>query len=102
MCVHIFVPSDADSSSRYWEQFYPQEDTYLDQVTQNFLVQSRKLFQPTSGYKNLTLYLNYANGDEGPEVWYSPAKLPRLAALKRKYDPTEQFSYNQPVPLHYP
>jgi len=74
----------------------------MDQAVGDFVVQARKTFQPGSGYKNLTLYLNYNKGDEGPEVWYSPAKLGRLSKLKKEWDPMERFSFNCPVPLHYP
>ncbi|KAF7932171.1 hypothetical protein EAE99_003411 [Botrytis elliptica] len=50
----------------------------------------------SSGYGDLRVYMNYGR-DEGEEVWYSEGKLPRLKALKRKYDPMELFSHYNPV-----
>ena len=84
-----------------YENIYPNEPQ-LDAAVDNFVVKARDTFQPTSGYKNLTMYVNYNHGDEGPEVWYSQAKLERLSALKRTWDPNELFSFYTPVPLNYP
>ncbi|ESZ91465.1 hypothetical protein SBOR_8150 [Sclerotinia borealis F-4128] len=50
----------------------------------------------SSGYDDLRVYINYGR-DEGEEVWYSERKLPRLKALKRRYDPKELFSHYNPV-----
>ena len=61
----------------------------------------RKKFQKTSGYKHFSMYINYGHGDEGPGVWYSPRKLKRLTRLKRKWDPDQLFSFNNPVPLYW-
>ncbi|KAF7889247.1 hypothetical protein EAF00_009547 [Botryotinia globosa] len=52
----------------------------------------------SSGYGDLRVYINYGR-DEGEEVWYSEGKLPRLKALKRKYDPMELFSHYNPVKI---
>ncbi|KAF7935440.1 uncharacterized protein EAE97_008347 [Botrytis byssoidea] len=52
----------------------------------------------SSGYDDLRVYINYGR-DEGEEVWYSEGKLPRLKALKRKYDPMELFSHYNPVKI---
>lgn len=62
----------------------------------------RKDFAATSGYGKLTVYVNYAKGDEGLEAIYSAGKLPRLAGLKKKYDPTNAFKYFHPLPTSYP
>jgi len=62
----------------------------------------RSAVQATSGFDHLAVYVNFAHGDEGPAVWYSPKKLENLTRLKRKWDPKELFSHYQPVPLHYP
>lgn len=58
--------------------------------------------QVTSGFDDLAVYMNFAHGDEGPAVWYSPEKLENLTRLKREWDPKELFSFYQPVPLSYP
>ncbi|SLM38091.1 fad binding domain protein [Lasallia pustulata] len=85
----------------FFENIYPNNST-LDNVVESFLITARNKFQQTSGYDNLTLYINYSHGDEGPGVWYSPRKLDRLTSLKRKWDPNQLFSWNSPLPLHWP
>ncbi|KAE8146574.1 hypothetical protein BDV25DRAFT_162207 [Aspergillus avenaceus] len=85
----------------YFEETFP-DDTSMNSVVYDFLVESRDHFTKTSGYDSLTLYNNYAHGDEGPEVLYTAKKLPRLSQLKRKWDPNERFSFYNPVPLNYP
>ncbi|KAI5918413.1 hypothetical protein F4810DRAFT_576182 [Camillea tinctor] len=56
----------------------------------------------TSGYSDVTIFVNYANGDEKQENIYGADKLPRLAQLKRTYDPSEMFSWNNGIPTQYP
>ncbi|PVH93921.1 FAD-binding domain-containing protein [Periconia macrospinosa] len=51
----------------------------------------------SSGQTQLELYTNFARGDEGPEAWYSAENLPRLQALKRRYDPKNIFSFYNPI-----
>jgi hypothetical protein len=58
---------------------------------------ARVAFTSKSGFPNLKLYVTYAHGDEGPEVWYRES-LPGLIALKKKWDPQEKFGYMNPVP----
>jgi hypothetical protein len=61
----------------------------------------RKILQRESGFDKLQAYVNYAQGDEkwqdlyGWEEW----RQKKLKALKRKYDPTGDFSWYQPIPL---
>ncbi|KAK0622036.1 hypothetical protein B0T17DRAFT_609009 [Bombardia bombarda] len=62
----------------------------------------RRDLAATSAYPELTVFLNYARGDETKEQIYSKCKLPRLAALKKKWDPTNAFGFNNPVPMRYP
>lgn len=56
----------------------------------------------TSGYDDLTVYINYAHGDETLEQRYGANKLPRLAKLKAKYDPDQIFSFSNGLPTSYP
>lgn len=44
-------------------------------------------------------YVNYAFGDESLEsiYGYEPWRLDKLRALKRKYDPKNQFRYYNPI-----
>ncbi|KAF3766676.1 FAD-binding domain-containing protein [Cryphonectria parasitica EP155] len=62
----------------------------------------RDILVATSGYDSLACYVNYANGDESPEAWYSQEKLPQLVALKAEWDPDHVFSYYNPIPASYP
>ncbi|KAK4077740.1 CAZyme family AA7 [Trichoderma aggressivum f. europaeum] len=62
----------------------------------------RNQFAATSGYSEKTVFVNYARGDETIESIYGKRKLPRLAKLKKKYDPSNLFAYNHPLPMHYP
>lgn len=84
----------------YWQDIF-EYDASLEPVVYDFLVESRDHFTKTSGFDNLTLYNNYAQGDEGPEVLYAH-KLPKLVELKRKWDPNEVFSFYNPIPVDWP
>jgi hypothetical protein len=56
----------------------------------------------TSGYGDLSVYVNYARGDETLPQIYGETQLPRLVSLKRKWDPTGVFVYNNAIPTKYP
>lgn len=56
----------------------------------------------TSGYSEPSVFLNYARGDEDLEQIYGRDKLPRLASLKKAWDPDNIFAYNLPIPTEYP
>ncbi|EAU36707.1 predicted protein [Aspergillus terreus NIH2624] len=81
------------------EGFYA--DSALDDAVNEFATLGRQEFVETSGFDQLAVYSNYARGDEGPVAWYGERKLPKLSALKRKWDPEQRFSVNNPVPLHW-
>lgn len=51
-----------------------------------------KLLQ-ISGREHLTIYTNFAKGDEGPAAWYPGESLQRLVRLKKTYDPDALFSF---------
>lgn len=87
--------------NRLYQHIYPKNRT-LDEAVDSFLVDARKKFTVTSGYDNLTMYNNYGHGDESAATLYSSRKLGRLIRLKRKWDPKQQFSFNNPLPLHWP
>lgn len=53
----------------------------------------------TSGFGTLRTYINYAFGDESPEVWYGKEHLPRLVELKKQWDPLAKFGPGNPIPL---
>ena len=56
----------------------------------------------TSGYSDVTIFVNYAHGDEKLENIYGRNNLPRLADLKKTWDPSHFFSYNNRLPAQYP
>ncbi|KAI1181952.1 hypothetical protein F5B17DRAFT_444632 [Nemania serpens] len=67
----------------------------------------RAAFAATSGYEDeieggLTVYVNYEHGEEPIESIYSADKLPRLAALKKTWDPHNVFAYHLALPTEYP
>ncbi|PHH90753.1 hypothetical protein CDD83_2749 [Cordyceps sp. RAO-2017] len=55
----------------------------------------------TSGYDGITVFVNYARGDEGVENIYGRDKLPRLVRLKKAWDPDNVFAYYHPLPTDY-
>ena len=75
---------------------YSYNDPSIDGVVSDFANKNRENFARTSGFPQLELYTTYAHGDEGPEVWYRDS-LPRLRALKQKYDPSNRFRFFNPI-----
>ncbi|KAH7320279.1 hypothetical protein B0I35DRAFT_431078 [Stachybotrys elegans] len=57
----------------------------------------RDRFQRGSGRRDLSVYVNFAHGDEPAKAWYSSRKLPKLRELKRRYDPNSSFSFYNPI-----
>lgn len=66
-----------------------------------FTQAARAELQETSGFDGLSVYVNFAHGDEGVDAWYTLRKIGNLTRLKRKWDPLELFSWSFPVPLLY-
>jgi fumiquinazoline A oxidase len=87
------------NTSSLFENYYTT--TALNDAVNNFTKVARARFQETSGFDELSVYLNFAHGDEGVNAWYSARKMPRLSALKRLWDPEQLFSWNFPIPLFY-
>ena len=58
----------------------------------------RASWAATSGYPDLSVYVNYAHGDETLPQRYGRAKLPRLTALKKTWDPDNVFAYHNALP----
>jgi len=50
----------------------------------------------TGGYSRLATYTGYAKGTENPSAWYG-SSLPKLSALKLKWDPKGLFSHSKPI-----
>lgn len=57
----------------------------------------RDRLQTISGMDQLHVYMNFAHGDEGAVAWYSTANIPRLRALKQRFDSGSIFSFYNPV-----
>ncbi|PYH98414.1 FAD binding domain protein [Aspergillus ellipticus CBS 707.79] len=74
-------------------------DPALEDPVNAFMRQSRRHFQQASGFDHAAVYVNYAHGDEGADVWYTPSKLDNLTRLKQDWDPEGRFSWSNPVPL---
>ncbi|KAH6692471.1 FAD binding domain-containing protein [Plectosphaerella plurivora] len=59
----------------------------------------RQILHEGTGRDELHAYVNYAFGDEQPEVWYGHEqwRQEKLLGLKSKYDPEGKFSFYAPV-----
>ncbi|KAF2852097.1 FAD-binding domain-containing protein [Plenodomus tracheiphilus IPT5] len=65
-------------------------------------VELRSEYAETSGYGDLSVYVNYARGDESLESIYGANKLPKLVSLKAEYDPNNVFRFYHDLPTSYP
>ncbi|OJJ67836.1 hypothetical protein ASPBRDRAFT_68573 [Aspergillus brasiliensis CBS 101740] len=78
-----------------WNFGYPAGD--LEKPVNAFGVKARADLQASSGFLPQQIYVNYAHGDEAPEILYSARNLPRLRNLKEVWDPENVFRFNEPV-----
>ncbi|RBR19352.1 hypothetical protein FVER53590_08427 [Fusarium verticillioides] len=74
----------------------------IDNALARFGEEIRRDVAATSGYPEITTFVNYAHGDETLEQIYGKEKLARLAALKKMWDPKAVFSFNNGLPTTYP
>ncbi|KAI0430782.1 hypothetical protein F5Y09DRAFT_355762 [Xylaria sp. FL1042] len=82
---------------------WAEGDTVTEAASHQLGLELRDDLLLTSGYDEVSVFVNYARGDEGLESIYGRDKLPRLAELKKKWDPSNIFAYNNyPLPLEYP
>ncbi|RMZ74827.1 hypothetical protein DV737_g5694, partial [Chaetothyriales sp. CBS 132003] len=95
-------PYRAIKSQVTMQSNFPRNNSTLNELANEFWKDTRSSVQATSGFDHLSVYVNFANGDEGPAAWYSPQNLYNLTRLKRKWDSRERFSFYQPVPLRWP
>ncbi|KAI1085366.1 FAD-binding domain-containing protein [Whalleya microplaca] len=102
------VPTDAtaypwrESKGNFMFQMsWPELGNPVEKAANAFACELRKDFAATSGYSDLSVYVSYANGDEQIAQIYGKDKLPRLAALKRYWDPDNVFGYNNSLPMEY-
>ncbi|KAI9872699.1 MAG: hypothetical protein M1830_001294, partial [Pleopsidium flavum] len=88
----------AISTHLLFENPYNISNATLNAKVTSFMLSTRALFQTTSGFPSLTVYENYAHGDEGANAWYNTTKLPKLIGLKKLWDPKKLFSFTNPIP----
>lgn len=81
---------------------WPELGNPIETVANAFARELRDDFAATSGYPDLAVYVSYAHGDEKIEQIYGKEKMPRLAALKKQWDPENIFKYNNALPTEYP
>ncbi|KAK4981117.1 hypothetical protein LTR28_005260 [Elasticomyces elasticus] len=81
---------------------FSADDTTTLRAVEALAKELRTSFAATSGYPDLAVYVSYAHGDETLDQRYGANKLPRLAALKKKWDPSNVFAYNNALPTSYP
>ncbi|KAL3477602.1 FAD-binding domain-containing protein [Aspergillus californicus] len=89
MIQFTWDPTSADAAS-------------IETISNDLGVELRADLVSTAGWDDLTVYVNYAHGDETLEQMYGANKLPRLAKLKKKYDPNGLFNFSNPLPTKYP
>lgn len=63
--------------------------------------QLRTILSKAGGYDDDSVYVSYSQGDETLEQVYGRRKLPRLAALKKAWDPDNVFDYSVTLPTEY-
>ncbi|KAF5656998.1 hypothetical protein FCIRC_13432 [Fusarium circinatum] len=115
--LYEFFPNQAMAAIPLDESAFPRRDTtaYINLILTSSLHNSemdnalirfgeeiRRDVAATSGYSEITTFVNYAHGDETLEQIYGKEKLARLAALKKIWDPKEVFSFNNGLPIRYP
>ena len=86
-------------NSRSFAPVYPPSKA-SDAIAAEFANKARQIWHAgdTPG-RPLTAYINYANGDETVEAvyGYESWRLERLRALKKQYDPYNNFRFYNPI-----
>ncbi|CVL11636.1 related to 6-hydroxy-D-nicotine oxidase [Fusarium proliferatum] len=115
--LYEFFPNQAMAAIPQDETAFPRRDTTayinliltssihnseIDNALARFGEEIRRDVAATSGYPEITTFVNYAHGDETLGQIYGKNKLARLAALKKIWDPKEVFSFNNGLPTRYP
>ncbi|RYO84495.1 hypothetical protein DL766_009435 [Monosporascus sp. MC13-8B] len=103
------VPHDAtaypwrESKGNFMFQMsWPELGNPVEEAANALARDLRRDFAATSGYPDVSVYVSYAHGDEKIQQIYGKGKLPRLVALKRKWDPDNVFAYNNALPTKLP
>lgn len=92
--IPFYIRSSADILRAYrFLSFIFQDEAAIIAAKQFALETRSKLLRKGCAKAALEVYVNYAHGDEGPVAWYSERKLPRLLALKSRWDPKNLFKW---------
>lgn len=76
------------------------EDPSQGNMLDDWAREARKRFTKTNGFGgDSRVYVSYGHGDESQESWYGARKLERLRVLKKKWDPRQQFNFNNPIAI---
>ncbi|KAI3336885.1 Glucooligosaccharide oxidase [Xylariaceae sp. AK1471] len=81
---------------------FPKHDSTTEAAAKTLGCKLRDRFVATSGYPSLAVYTSYAGGDETLEQIFGHDNLPRLVALKKQWDPTGVFNYQNALSTQYP
>lgn len=78
---------------------YKPGDAALDKKAAKLGNGLRHILHRASGQWHMSVYVNYAYGNEKPSDWYGSEswRQKRLRDLKSKYDPEGRFSFFGPV-----
>ncbi|RWA08729.1 hypothetical protein EKO27_g6368 [Xylaria grammica] len=76
-------------------------DQYTAEAAKSLALDLRDEVAATAGYPDLSVFINYAHGDEKLEQIYGVDNSARLASLKKKWDPNHVFSFNNGLPTQY-
>ncbi|KAH6993264.1 hypothetical protein EDB82DRAFT_170307 [Fusarium venenatum] len=78
---------------------YKPGDAALDKKAAKLGNDLRDILYRESGQWNMSVYVNYAFGNEKPSDWYGGEawRQERLQSLKNKYDPEGKFSFFGPI-----
>ncbi|KAF5238384.1 hypothetical protein FANTH_10331 [Fusarium anthophilum] len=78
---------------------YKPGDAELDKKAASVGNELRHILHRASGQYHMSVYVNYAFGNEDPISWYGKEnwRQERLKSLKNKYDPKRKFSFFGPV-----
>lgn len=103
--ITLSIPDDETAYPHRNTTIYTFLDLQINNKSQSdeinaFGASFQSAFAAASGYDGLRVYVNYGHA-EGEEVWYTEQKLPRLKALKKRYDPEELFSHYNPVKISW-
>ncbi|KAI1412626.1 FAD-binding domain-containing protein [Hypoxylon sp. FL1857] len=85
-----------------FQMSWPQLGDPVEEPVNALARELRQDIAATSGYPELTVYVNYAHGDEKLEQIYGKHKLPELVRLKKAWDPDNVFKYHHALPTEYP